>query len=276
MPLFHVFAQVAYGTEAPEIRAETWVNSEGESLSQNAGVYTVIHFWATWCPPCRQIMPVIVELQAQYSDTIRFVGLTEETIGASEALQYVQEVGISHPIGLGSRSMATFGIRSIPHAFVIDPNGVVVWQGHPAREAFANALEKAAEGTLRVQTLSEMPVTEIQLDKEGEFMLNPIVGETFRDHLVRLFSLDIAADTTVIVAVSSDDFDAQVGAYVEDTVLQWNDDWDSATIGDSYALGTTDAAIKHTFENNARVLLMVTSYDGLETGRFTLSATGQQ
>jgi hypothetical protein len=42
----------------------------------------------------------------------------------------------------------TFGVRGIPHAFVIDKNGIVTWSGHPMEPAFESALATAAAATV--------------------------------------------------------------------------------------------------------------------------------
>jgi len=44
------------------------VNGVNESLSQYKGKIIVLNFWATWCPPCREEMPELSELNSEYKN----------------------------------------------------------------------------------------------------------------------------------------------------------------------------------------------------------------
>ncbi|MBI3039861.1 TlpA family protein disulfide reductase, partial [bacterium] len=56
------------GKAPPEIKAEEWINSEPLSLASLTGKIVVVEFWATWCPPCRQSIPHLIELSKQFKD----------------------------------------------------------------------------------------------------------------------------------------------------------------------------------------------------------------
>ncbi len=55
------------GTEAPAFPA------------LKKGTWTVIDFWATWCPDCRREIPAVKEMNRKYGDKVKFVGVSMDT-----------------------------------------------------------------------------------------------------------------------------------------------------------------------------------------------------
>ena len=133
------------GTEAPEIQAAYWINSEPLTLKGLRGHVVVVEFWATWCPPCRQTIPHLIELHKQYAGKgVVIVSLTDEPKETVEP--FVKEMGMTYAVGGGSLTGRAYGVSGIPSAAVVDPAGKVVWQGHPmgGLDAALDAQVKAA------------------------------------------------------------------------------------------------------------------------------------
>jgi thiol-disulfide isomerase/thioredoxin len=122
------------GAAAPAISAETWINTDAEfGLSTMRGKVVVVEFWATWCGPCRDSIPHLNKLHDRWREKdVVVLGLTDES--AEDVLQFVRKSGIRYAVGAGSLSSFDYGVNSIPHAFVIDGGGTVVWDGFPGRE----------------------------------------------------------------------------------------------------------------------------------------------
>lgn len=127
------------GGPAPDVVLSKIVKGEdvGPSL-KDTGKITVVEFWATWCGPCRQSIPHLSELQKKYKDkNVRIIGISDET--EEEVKPFVESQGenMEYIVALDQEKKTwgafaePFGLTGIPHAFVVDASGTLVWHGHP-------------------------------------------------------------------------------------------------------------------------------------------------
>jgi thiol-disulfide isomerase/thioredoxin len=90
----------------------------------------VVNFWATWCPPCIQEMPLLVEIQQDYGEIgLQIIGIAVDEHEAVK--QFVEENYINYPILEGDDVIdisKSFGNRLgvLPFTAVVDRNGNVV------------------------------------------------------------------------------------------------------------------------------------------------------
>jgi len=143
--------KVKVGQKAPEIKAQKWFNTTTAlSLAGLRGKIVVVEFWATWCPPCRRSIPHLNALYNQYKDKgVVILGLSDE--GADKVAPFVEQMNkdkkdMEYPAAAGSNDGAAYGVTGIPHAFLLDPTGKVVWTGHPMA-GLDKAIEKALKDT---------------------------------------------------------------------------------------------------------------------------------
>lgn len=127
------------GDQAPELKVATWVKGGPVELAKGKGktIY-VVEFWATWCPPCRESIPHLTELQKKLKDKgVVFVGVSSEEVGTVR--EFVKKMGskMEYAVAVDDKGATTkryleaWGIEGIPHAFIVDKEGRIIWQGHP-------------------------------------------------------------------------------------------------------------------------------------------------
>ena len=127
------------GDPAPALQVAEWVKGQPVDLAAGKGKNIfVVEFWATWCPPCRQSIPHLTELQKKFKEkNVVFVGVTDEQ--APVVKEFVGKMGdkMDYTVAVDKERktvaayLEAFGVSGIPHAFIVDKEGRIVWQGHP-------------------------------------------------------------------------------------------------------------------------------------------------
>ena len=128
------------GDKAPPLTVSTWLQGP-EVNAFEAGRAYVVEFWATWCGPCRQIMPHMGDLQDEYrSKGVTFIGFASEANDKEEKVKaYIAKqgpkLGYSFAFGNGTETheayMKASGQNGIPCSFVVDRQGNIAYIGHP-------------------------------------------------------------------------------------------------------------------------------------------------
>jgi cytochrome c biogenesis protein CcmG/thiol:disulfide interchange protein DsbE len=92
------------------------------------GKLTLVNFWASWCVPCRQEHPVILQLSKDPRITV--VGVNYKD-GAENALRFLGELGNPFSaIGLdpAGRMAIDWGVYGIPESYLVSPDGTILYK----------------------------------------------------------------------------------------------------------------------------------------------------
>ncbi len=139
------------GEQAPDFSFRT---AGGQTVTRAGleGRVVVIDFWATWCPPCREEMPWLVELGKEL-DHHGGVLIAASQDDQDEQVELVREFaknvpGLEHYAAYSTPEMGkAFRVSSLPTLFIIDKHGKVVFSkaGLANEEAIRSVVEEAVE-----------------------------------------------------------------------------------------------------------------------------------
>ena len=94
-------------------------------LSELRGQVVMINFWASWCGPCRQEMPLLDQLYQRYQPmgfTLLGVNVEEDSAAADKILK---EIPVSFPVLYDNKSKVSesYQVQAMPSTFLIDRDG---------------------------------------------------------------------------------------------------------------------------------------------------------
>jgi thiol-disulfide isomerase/thioredoxin len=134
----------AGAVESPGMGAMLLLNE----IDQHRGKVVVLNFFATWCAPCREEIPGLVNLRRRYPvDKVAILGISLDEDPAL-VLPFVGKFGINYPVKMANIDiMRMFNIRSVPHNTVYDTAGRLVANqpGIIAEADFQNAIDQLLE-----------------------------------------------------------------------------------------------------------------------------------
>jgi cytochrome c biogenesis protein CcmG/thiol:disulfide interchange protein DsbE len=137
------------GQTAPDFKV---VSISGQTITQEnyRGHVLILDFFATWCQPCRQSIPHLVEINRTYGKRgLQILGLSVDG-GEQAAKTVADEFRINYPVALaGDSTAADFGVRSVPVMFLIDKKGTVVKVYRGYSDEMAGSLEQSITRLLK-------------------------------------------------------------------------------------------------------------------------------
>jgi cytochrome c biogenesis protein CcmG, thiol:disulfide interchange protein DsbE len=121
-----IWAKSFLNQQAPELVVEKWLTKEPD----RKGKFLLVDFWATWCVPCRRAIPELNGLQQQFPEKLLVVGLSTEP---EEVVRKMTNPAINYSVAIDTkqRMIRELDVRGIPHVILVDPRGIVRWEGHP-------------------------------------------------------------------------------------------------------------------------------------------------
>jgi thiol-disulfide isomerase/thioredoxin len=126
-----LWAKSVINQKAPKLVVEKWLTDKPNTK----GKFVLIDFWATWCGSCRRAIPDLNKFKMEFEKDLIVIGISDET---QEKVQSLTNPKIEYysAIDAENRMYNLLEIRGIPHCILIDPNGIVRWEGYPTLNDF--------------------------------------------------------------------------------------------------------------------------------------------
>ena len=145
----------------PALQIGEWVKGEPHTLGD--GTIYVVEFWSTTCPHCTAAIPHLTAIQDTFGSCgVQVVAVSMEAASTVRTFVESQGDGIRYDVAVDN-NWATFrayddlyDIPGVPHAFLVDGEGKLVWRGHPENEGLTEQLEALTE----CESDNEQPATQ--------------------------------------------------------------------------------------------------------------------
>ena len=149
-----IYVNSSHNTEVVsgvELAAIELPSVDGSEVDINAlqGKLVLVNFWATWCPPCLEEIPVFLALRKKYAATgFEVLGVSIDSV--SKVLQYRQTLKINYPLLDGEKTGMTLmrslgnNIGGLPYSVMFDRDGkaVAVKSGAYQEQELIDLIEK--------------------------------------------------------------------------------------------------------------------------------------
>ena len=124
---------LAVGDPVPAAELEVLTDDpepETSSIEDYRGQWVLLNIWASWCGPCKDEAPDLVDFQSENSRGGEFTILGIQTQdGTDDGLEFVEEFGLNYPsLRDGSGDYADdLGAAGVPETILVDPEGNVAY-----------------------------------------------------------------------------------------------------------------------------------------------------
>ncbi len=111
---------------APDFTLKT-IDGQEITLSKLKGKVVLLDFWATWCGPCRESIPHLIQLYKAYRENgFEMIGISLDKGDAAVVGNFAKSMDIPYPIVMATEEVARdYRVTSIPTTFFIDKEGKI-------------------------------------------------------------------------------------------------------------------------------------------------------
>jgi thiol-disulfide isomerase/thioredoxin len=118
--------QAGGGSAVPQLAFDC-LGGGSLDLGRAPGVPTVVNLWGSWCPPCREELPLMQQLADTAGDQVRVVGVVSKD-GEPQAESFGTDAGVTFPNAFDGEGdlMAELGLNALPFTMFLAADGTLV------------------------------------------------------------------------------------------------------------------------------------------------------
>jgi len=137
-------------SQAPDFTLPA-MSGDSVSLSDLRGQVVLINFWATWCGPCRQEMPLLDALYQRYSRLgFTLLGVNVEK-NSQDAADWLADRPVSFPVLFDSKSQVSqlYKVNAMPSTVLVDREGNVRYLHHGYQPGYEDEYQNQIRALIR-------------------------------------------------------------------------------------------------------------------------------
>lgn len=124
----------------PDLTLECLGGGTPVRLSGLTGTPTVINFWASWCKPCREELPLLARADRAYGEQLRVIGVDFADSAPEAAVELAERSGVTYPLlsDPEADSKAPLRVIGLPQTVFVDAQGKMVATERIAFRSYAD------------------------------------------------------------------------------------------------------------------------------------------
>lgn len=139
------------GLDVVDLQGRRW------TMGELRGRVVLIEFWAAWCAPCLDQIPLLRELRASHgADRFEVIGVSLDSATRRDMLAWINRQALPWPIvhdgrAFNGRVATAFGVRALPASLVVDASGRIVAEnlrGEGLRRAIDSLVQRTSTSSL--------------------------------------------------------------------------------------------------------------------------------
>ena len=138
----------------------------------------LVNFWATWCPPCREEIPDLVELQNKYKDQLQIIGISQDAGDADAVARFAAAHGMNYPVVMTTPEIERLfpNVYALPTSFLIDRDGRIAQKHVGMLNPSLTEIEARSLAGLEVNARVEFVEDDEKVRLENAAQANKIPG----------------------------------------------------------------------------------------------------